>query len=738
MIIHRVHVRRFRKLADQVLECGPGLNVIRGRNDAGKSTLHEAFSAALFPIRPSETSEILPWGDGRPGEITMEFEADGHRYRLHKDFAAKKVLLTSGDRRWEVAKAVEAEIGRILGLTSLSLFRATAHIGQWELAAVRDERTAIGTRLSQIMTGGDSDAARILRALEEKIRLMEVGLRHPSKRPGPLKEHGDLIVRLTESRGRLEREVAAIEQAAVERDRLTAGIVDLRQHLDTQGALLEANRHLYDLDRKGEELSRRAAELRSLAERIEAAARAVEAARADDALALAAVEERTLVTLRETAARVEAFREELDALETPAGAGAGVRPDAGPPGASRDASALWLKRRTRFVWTGILGGATAAGLAAWTAALVIRHQASPGGAAVHLLLAGAAAAVAAVAWIAATHARRQSQAAAAIGAGVQAREQARQDAAVRRGELARVRADLARQLEALGAATVQEAIDRQARREQARRDLDACLHLLETLLGDRSRESIAQDHRRVLLDLAAVQAQREHPDLALKRLDPSSLQQLQDSVERGTRELAAATAQLQRLEGRLGEHSPYEDLARVEEELADTRGRLARLERQARVLRLTLEVLLEAYRHTIVPGKDRLEQLASEYLRALSGGVYSRIQVDAASLAPKVWVGPPKPDGWATVEGREIGSGAVDQCYLALRLGLVAVLCEDRRPPLFLDDPFLAYDEDRQASAMRLIQGLAGERQIFLFTCRSVYDAFAGRVLVLETAPVPS
>ncbi len=80
MIILRVHVRRFRKLAGQVLECGPGLNVIRGRNDSGKSTLHEAFSAALFPIivTPSTSSVLASatiWpasvGYGTPCRATM-------------------------------------------------------------------------------------------------------------------------------------------------------------------------------------------------------------------------------------------------------------------------------------------------------------------------------------------------------------------------------------------------------------------------------------------------------------------------------------------------------------------------------------------------------------------------------------------------------------------------------------------------------------------------------------------
>ena len=59
MIIRRMRVRAFRGLADQDLAFTPGLNVVRGRNDAGKSTLHLAFSAALFPVRPSEAKSNM-------------------------------------------------------------------------------------------------------------------------------------------------------------------------------------------------------------------------------------------------------------------------------------------------------------------------------------------------------------------------------------------------------------------------------------------------------------------------------------------------------------------------------------------------------------------------------------------------------------------------------------------------------------------------------------------------------
>src|SRR5215469_1059933 len=137
MIIRRMRVRGFRRLGDQDLGFTSGLNVVRGCNDAGKSTLHLAFSAALFPVRPSEAKSYRPWGEA-DGEVTLEFEADGYRYDLRKDFASQRtVLRLRGGGEWEASKDVATRIGALLGFGSVSLFRATAHIGQWQLAAVQ-------------------------------------------------------------------------------------------------------------------------------------------------------------------------------------------------------------------------------------------------------------------------------------------------------------------------------------------------------------------------------------------------------------------------------------------------------------------------------------------------------------------------------------------------------------------------------------------------------------------------
>jgi uncharacterized protein YhaN len=293
-----------------------------------------------------------------------------------------------------------------------------------------------------------------------------------------------------------------------------------------------------------------------------------------------------------------------------------------------------------------------------------------------------------------------------------------------------------RQLRALGASSVQVALGLAAQRERALERQAASRTLLRQLLGDRPLEAIAEAHRQVLLQLAIVGAQREDPDLLLRQLDPVGLQRLQAEADERRGHLGHAREALQRLDGRLNGRPPHEELAGIEEDLQETCDRLRRCQRYVEVLRLAGDMLLEAHRRTIVPGKALLEERAGRYLRVLSDGAYDRVTVDERTLAPRVWVGGPK--GWADVDAqiREIGSGAADQSYLGLRLALIDVLCRDRRPPLFLDDPFLTYDGGRQSAAMRLLRDLSRDgRQIFLLTCRRDYHGYADHLIELAAAP---
>ena len=47
MIIERVVVKNYKGLEDTEITFGPGLNILVGNNETGKSTVHEAINLAL-------------------------------------------------------------------------------------------------------------------------------------------------------------------------------------------------------------------------------------------------------------------------------------------------------------------------------------------------------------------------------------------------------------------------------------------------------------------------------------------------------------------------------------------------------------------------------------------------------------------------------------------------------------------------------------------------------------------
>jgi hypothetical protein len=102
MFLERLRVKNWRSLADVTLSLSPGLNVVHGPNESGKSTLQEALrSAFLSPPRPkgkSGLSAARPWGRGKATpEVEVEFIFEGQRWRLLKKFFAAGSSLQRGN-----------------------------------------------------------------------------------------------------------------------------------------------------------------------------------------------------------------------------------------------------------------------------------------------------------------------------------------------------------------------------------------------------------------------------------------------------------------------------------------------------------------------------------------------------------------------------------------------------------------------------------------------------------------
>ena len=123
MRIERFAVRDFRKLAGGVAVEGlePGITVIVGDNEEGKSTLLKALQSAFFDrhnLTGQGVEQMMPFGArGVRPWIEVEFELAGTHYRLEKAFGRGPAALLEGGGERSEGEAAEDRLRDLLGFS---------------------------------------------------------------------------------------------------------------------------------------------------------------------------------------------------------------------------------------------------------------------------------------------------------------------------------------------------------------------------------------------------------------------------------------------------------------------------------------------------------------------------------------------------------------------------------------------------------------------------------------------
>jgi uncharacterized protein YhaN len=676
----RLELKRFRCFREATVEFAPGLNVVRGPNESGKSTLRQALLAAFFgnPTSQSEAVERwTTWKQRERCELKLEYrDQNGVPCRLIKDFAKMKPELFVGGEKFISFKTLQNLVSKELGLESEEAYILCAALDVRSLANLgsAQRRKDVGKMLAGLMTGSadGQDALQVKKKLEDSLRELQKGLTSPAKTPGPLQAgRTQLDLWLAEAakirQGLQARQDRAQElvQLTAEQERLNARLLDLKNLLEANQLLREAKTRLEGLtrqDAKFEQDADRRRRLQAELEKLEAEIRAQPAA------ALSAQEFQELTALTGQIAALP------------------VEPDSAPAGAAN------------FPWLGLGLGVAACGLAIvlfagwgwWVLAL--------------------GTALALVGWTGQRRARQRAQTAQA---------QASNLGQQRRGLETRIQS-LAQKAGGLEPGAIvkswpqvhERAVQCDTRRQQ----------MLETPAVDEEAWKTVRQELRLAKD------QTENPRLAAMQLGAADLA----SRDREAQQLAANLEEIRRrrdrLQGQLeNDQANADQLSSLEERIAEIKDRLAYLSGRERVLALTLEWLERAKSATLNPARQVLEERAGQLFAVFSQGRYQKISVDDDDLACRVWV--PASGRWE--DPSVLSQGAFDQFYFSLRLALSDLLAGGQKPPLLLDEPLAAFDAERAAAALGWLKAAARERQILLFTCRTDYDGAADKLIDL-------
>lgn len=122
--VRRIEIEAFKCIDAATVELGPGLNVLFGPNDLGKSSVGEAMRAALLlPSSSSAGRAFDAWGASKPPRVRLVFSHRGNLWRIDKTFAegtrSGSLLERSVDGQvWskaESGRAVDGELRKMLG-----------------------------------------------------------------------------------------------------------------------------------------------------------------------------------------------------------------------------------------------------------------------------------------------------------------------------------------------------------------------------------------------------------------------------------------------------------------------------------------------------------------------------------------------------------------------------------------------------------------------------------------------
>ncbi|MCR5026032.1 MAG: SMC family ATPase [Methanobrevibacter sp.] len=164
MIFKRLRLKNFKSYANEIITFDKGITVIVGENGAGKSSIFEAISFALFKQHTAGKLGDLVRNSADAMGVELDFVSRGKEYRIIREKTKSKTnsrLLTKTSSESEFMslcsgeREVSSQIEAILDMDS-NLFLNAIYVRQGEIAELVDKQPAEKKRLIGKLLGLDS------------------------------------------------------------------------------------------------------------------------------------------------------------------------------------------------------------------------------------------------------------------------------------------------------------------------------------------------------------------------------------------------------------------------------------------------------------------------------------------------------------------------------------------------------------------------------------------------------
>lgn len=153
-----------------------------------------------------------------------------------------------------------------------------------------------------------------------------------------------------------------------------------------------------------------------------------------------------------------------------------------------------------------------------------------------------------------------------------------------------------------------------------------------------------------------------------------------------------------------------DNLSKIEEDLVNNNDKMLTLQNLNMSMNLAKEVLNSAYEKMKSSVTPKFTENLSYNISNITDGKYSKVMFnEEEGLIVELQNGDYIPVNRFSI-------GTIDQLYLSLRLSMINEL-SDENVPIFLDEAFAFYDDDRLKNILEYLNTKFGDRQIIIFTC---------------------
>ncbi len=707
MRLRKIALKNFKRFLDFEAQFSPGINVVKGPlNEIGKSTLLEGIIAALF-YNPKSTARWLKdyasWGSAKQCQISLEFENNGTKYLLEKDFDKGTVRFISEDGREELDtfKEISEKMAGHLGTKSCGLFLCSSCIRQSQVSEIESGKKEISENLEEVVSGGKEStlAGQVIQKLDSKITEMKKGLDRQAKNPGILASLKSEIEHVSRRHSEVKEEVSRVEAVKLKLMETKRQLAEIKEQYENAKALLEKNKRRIEIEASIQKLTKdydsvetSLGKIKKLIQDSEGADKAIsslEGFRDKQQVAGVRKDLNTIQNRRDIIEKDLAQREEELAL----------------------AKKKWEERKFAAFFGSGKGLAVALAILAGGIIGVIAGLSYF----LSLIILGAVLVAIAVRAKVSTIRDRTNIAV------VQERIQKMKDALV---DLHKEEHEL---LAKVKCTTVVE-FNQKERKFYDCLDKKASAELqLQGMLDSKTVEELEKQKREIARKLATEEANLTD-DLKQTRLSQEKYVELERKVQNLEKRQADLEDQKRRCEITIEQaRFNIEDQISLEEELERLRDSLKCEERKMKAYEIAKEFISKARTEILSSAGEILEKEIQKCLAIFTNDKYKLVKVNKEDL--EFWVYSDEKGDW--VKPEELSGGAIDEFYLAFRLALVKLIFQDKKPPLLLDDPFVNFDSVRLSKTLNFLKTLASEYQIIIFTLSDSYDKVADNIILL-------